>query len=678
MVRHFLSLLLIVFFTSPAWSSGSANPALSQNEEDEVKKLMSFVEFLLNTVGAENVSQKEKATIISQTYLKAFTGDEAKVEDDLHDRDVIINKEIQNYLKDIDIFFRDVKFDIEVEDIQKLKSESGREFIKVKALRTLNGINFNKESVKNQMERYFEIIKDKSEGLKIASIYNAQSNSRLTLQQWWKGLSFEWKVIFQRKLQKEISSENTLDLLKIDELNIAYNQYVETLEPLNVLVNLKKLNISNTKVRELSPLYGLSNLEELHLTNTIVTDLGMVNELPSLKILSFENTEVSNITPLLTHGNLKKIICTNTRLKPEDVALLRQKLPNCEIISETVTLGKWWKSLESSWQDVFRKHVTMLKLEPNMDELSQISDLKKLDLSNMAQITDLSPIEFIEDLEEFDASGTGITDISALSKMRNLRKLNISNTRVKSLEPILSNNSLKHVNIDYTDIPDSMATDLLTRDNHPKVIFNSTKFVGHWLQLSEPWKKKLTTLINNPSTEQIELDKFYDILMIEELDISNQKDLSDLKGLALLPALKKLNVSKMMSINDPTPLTKLKFLEQLDCSYNPIESIEWLTLLPRLKNLNIEYTKVTDIAAVENLRSLIAIKLSGTRIKNLNALRTIDTLREVECNNTSISSISPLLTLQYIEKISCYNTRLTEKDVQSFKASKPKCDITFY
>ena len=237
---------------------------------------------------------------------------------------------------------------------------------------------------------------------------------------------------------------------------------------------------------------------------------------------------------------------------------------------------------------------------------------------------------------------------------------------------------MKHVNIDYTDIPDSMATDLLTRDNHPKVIFNSTKFVGHWLQLSEPWKKKLTTLINNPSTEQIELDRFYDILMIEELDISDQKELSDLKGLALLPALKKLNVSKMMSINDPTPLTKLKFLEQLDCSYNPIESIEWLTLLPRLKDLNIEYTKVTDIAAVENLRSLTAIKLSGTRIKNLNALRTIDTLREVECNNTTISSISPLLTLQHIEKISCYNTRLTEKDVQSFKASKPKCEITFY
>jgi len=108
-------------------------------------------ELLFNTVGGQGASRQEKEIIISETYLKAFAGDEAKIEDDLHKREVIINKDIQNYLRDVDIFFRNVEFEFDIQDIEQLTNASGQTYFKARVLRTLNGTTFNTEAVKNQL-----------------------------------------------------------------------------------------------------------------------------------------------------------------------------------------------------------------------------------------------------------------------------------------------------------------------------------------------------------------------------------------------------------------------------------------------------------------------------------------------------------------------------------------------
>lgn len=546
-------------------------------------------------------------------------------------------------------------------------------------MRTLNGTTFNTEAVQNQLERFIEINLDAERGdLKIASIYNVESNNRLTLQQWWKDLSFEWKVIFQRRLQSEISSSDATKLFGIEELDISYNRYVQTLEPLNVLVNLKKLNISNTIVKDLTPLAGLSELEELYLSNTTVKDLNMVRQLPSLKTISFESTEVGDFEPLLNLPNLQKIVCTDTKLTPDQVRDLKRRMPNIEIIAESVTLSRWWKDLNPEWQDVFRGEVTMLKLEPSIQELDQIGNIRKIDISGKKNITDLSPLAAIKNLEEFKASKSGISSINILSQMRNLKKIDVSDTYVSSIDPIMTLESLMELNVDYSSVPDEQAINFLIDHPNTLVIFNSVKYIPAWLKLSPVWKAFLMSTIDYKEEGTIPVASLYKIVNLKELDISDLTELSDMSGLSITPVLRKLNFSKLMSVSNLNVLSELKALEELDCSYNPIETLEPLAQLPNIKRLNIEYTKVTDLSALPQLSKLTSINMSSTKIKNLNDLRSLSALEELECSNTSISTLSPLITLRQLKKVSCFNTKLNEKDVNALKSACPDCKVIFY
>lgn len=670
------SLLLCPTLSWP--SLASSHEPTAGVVQDNVESLVSFVEMLFNTVGSQQASLREKNTVIAQTYLKAFASTNAKIEDDLHDRDVIINKDVQNYLRDLDIFFKNATFDFEVQGVESLQNANGQSYLKVKTIRKLQGTNFNNEKVQNEMERFIEVNIDEANGeYKIASIYNVETNSRLTLGQWWKDLSFEWKVIYQRKLQSEIGISDVRRLFGINEIDISYNRYIQTLEPLNVLVNLKKLNLSNTTVQDLSPLYGLSNLEELHLSNTTVKNLDMVKELPSLKILSFESTDVADITPLLGLTQVRKIICTDTRLSQEDIDLLRKTLPNCEIIAESVTLTKWWKSLDAEWQSIFRENVTMLKLEPNAEELAQISELTSLDISGK-KLADLSPVGMMKNLEVLKAAKTRISSIDVLSKLSNLKKLDISNTFTSDMKPIMNLPQLEYLNVDYTNIEDDQATQFIVEHPNALVVFNSKKYVPIWLKISEEWKSTFKRLIGYESPQAPSLDKLFEIVKIKQLDISERQELQDLQGLEMLPALRKLNISKLMTISDLKPIVHLQNLVELDFSYNPVESIAPLEKLSRLVSINMEYTKASDLSPLATLHDLKSINVSGTRVKNLNALRDAEKLEEIECHNTAITSLTPLITLQHLSKLSCYNTKLAEKEVNNFKKSRPNCKVTFY
>lgn len=680
MFKWLTLIVLIALPSAEIFSAGTdiAEP-LAPADEKKVTDLVSFVELLFNTVGGQAASRKEKDVIISETYLKAFAGDQAKIEDDLHPREVIINKDIQNYLRDVDIFFKNVQFDFDVKDIKKLVNKDGGSYFRARVLRKLKGTTFNVEDVQNELERFIEINVNEAKGeLKIASIYNVESNNRLTLQQWWKDLSFEWKVIFQRRLRNEISATDATQLFGITELDISYNRYVETLDPLNVLVNLKKLNLSNTTVKDLNPLKGLSNLEELYLSNTTIKDLSMVKELPSLRVISFESTEIGDIEPLMNLPMLEKIVCTNTRLTPEKVKELRKNLPNVEVIAESVTLSKWWKGLSPDWQDVFRAHVDMLKLEPDVQELDQISDIKKIDISGKSGITDLTPLAAIKDLQEFKANKTGITSLTILSQMRSLRKIDISDTYVNSLDPLLNLEKLEHLNVDYTSVPEGESVDFLIDHPNTLVIFNSIKFIPAWLKLSNEWRSFLMEQIDYTGNKNLPVEALFQIINLQELDISDRDEFADMAGLSILPVLTKLNFSKLMSVANLETVAELKALEELDCSYNPIENLGPLSQLTRLKKLNIEYTKVTDLTVLPQLTKLRSVNMSSTRIKNLNELRSLPNLEEIECSNTAINSLSPLITLRNLKKISCFNTKLNDKDIKELKSTLTECKVVFY
>src|SRR5262245_48097220 len=95
--------------TTPKKVVVAPNPT---EDEKKVRDLVAFFQFMLNTLGGKQTSTRDKDVMITESYAKIFRDDKVQIEDDLDtDRKVITNKDVVAYLKDVDYFFNDVKFE---------------------------------------------------------------------------------------------------------------------------------------------------------------------------------------------------------------------------------------------------------------------------------------------------------------------------------------------------------------------------------------------------------------------------------------------------------------------------------------------------------------------------------------------------------------------------------------
>src|SRR6267142_1971336 len=102
--------------TEPARVSSVEDPAAT---EKKVRDMVTFLGFMLNTLGSSSTSARDKDVLITESYSKIFRDDKVQIEDDLdEERKVVTNKNVVAYLKDVDFFFRDVKFEFTIEGIQ--------------------------------------------------------------------------------------------------------------------------------------------------------------------------------------------------------------------------------------------------------------------------------------------------------------------------------------------------------------------------------------------------------------------------------------------------------------------------------------------------------------------------------------------------------------------------------
>ncbi|HEX6891458.1 MAG TPA: leucine-rich repeat domain-containing protein, partial [Chryseolinea sp.] len=107
------------------------DPELKQHEQ-KVKDMVAFLEYVLNTIGDKATSARDKDVLITESYTKIFRDPKVQVEDDLVEkRNVITNKDVQAYLKDVDFFFDNIKFELKIKDIQGKVNANDKLFYKV-------------------------------------------------------------------------------------------------------------------------------------------------------------------------------------------------------------------------------------------------------------------------------------------------------------------------------------------------------------------------------------------------------------------------------------------------------------------------------------------------------------------------------------------------------------------
>src|SRR6478736_8501256 len=163
--------------SEPAQAKEKADPAA---REKRVKDIVTFLEFVLNTLGNSNTSTRDKDVLINESYSKIFRDAKVQIEDDLDDeRGVITNKDVVAYLKDINFFFRDVKFEFTIDKIEPGLNTDNQTFYKVSLHRNLNGTTAEGKVVNNLIQRYIEInFNPKDQDLKIVSIYTKEFNEK--------------------------------------------------------------------------------------------------------------------------------------------------------------------------------------------------------------------------------------------------------------------------------------------------------------------------------------------------------------------------------------------------------------------------------------------------------------------------------------------------------------------
>lgn len=272
-------------------------------DEKRVRDMVAFLQFMLNTLGSSTTSTRDKEVMVKESYSKIFRDGKVQIEDDLDEsRVVVTNKDIVPYLKDVDFFFKDVKFEFTIEDINSSTMKSGEQFYKVSTRRILTGTTTEDQKITNTIPRFIEVnYHPETQDLKIVSIYTNEFNEKEALTNWWNELSLEWQSI----LRKKLPVSNTTDSLSIseiksitaaEEINLSNTVFIQDIEPLYRLVNLKSLNLSKTLVKDLTPIRNLTELTALNLSHTKITDLSPLKYANKLVSLDISHTLVTDIS----------------------------------------------------------------------------------------------------------------------------------------------------------------------------------------------------------------------------------------------------------------------------------------------------------------------------------------------------------------------------------------------
>jgi protein phosphatase 1 regulatory subunit 7 len=111
-------------------------------------------------------------------------------------------------------------------------------------------------------------------------------------------------------------------------------------------------------------------------------------------------------------------------------------------------------------------------------------------------------------------------------------------------------------------------------------------------------------------------------------------------------------------------LRDVKYLEELDLSYNQIEIIENLDHL-NLKKLNLMNNCIRNITGLDNLKTLVELNLSKNSISRLKGLQNLYSLRYLYVSSNQLSrakQVAYISELPYLTDVDfCFN------DVQNRK-----------
>jgi hypothetical protein len=520
-----------------------------------------------------------------------------QVEDDLDEnRSVITNKDVVAYLKDINFFFKEAKFELNIDKIERGVNADSHTFYKVTLHRNLVGTTSDGKSMDNTAARFIELnFNPKDQDLKIVSIYTHEFDEKAALTHWWKGLSFEWQSIFRKRfsLTDSVRYEEIKRITAIDELDISNNRFIQSFDPLTQFKNLKSLNLSQTGINDLWPIRNLSELTELNLSHTGIGDLAPLKYLSKMIRLNLNGTGVNDISVVQRMQKLQSVDLGGTSIS--DVNALSG-------LSEITSLNFQATGVS------------------DLTPIQGLSQLAELNISG-SNVQDLSSIKSLKNLSVLTCDSTKIQNFTALSSIDNLKILYANSTLLADLQQLQKLPHLEKIYCDQTPIKKKEAESFMLTHPSVTVVYDSHDLKLWWGGLSAGWKNsiiKATKINGNPTDEELS--------RIGNLDSINIEDIAQIKDLE--------------------PLRKFQRLRIIKAKGSGIHDISLIKELSEMKYLDISYTNVTDLAPISQLTKLQILKTEGCKISGIDPLQKMKSLRRLYADETSINDINAYEYLQ--------------------------------
>ena len=658
----------------------------------EVGQLISFLEYSLNTIGSAQSSKRQKNIIITQSYKKIFRDSEVQIEDDLAPyRSTVTNKDVESYLQDIDFFFNDASFDLELEEIEHSINDFDQHYFLAKLSRTLKGKTVEGNTIENTQPRFIEVNLDAIQReLKIASIYSTKVNELAGVNTWWNNLPIDWKLLFadQIKVDKNLTMRDvlrvntglklgdTLFLPKRDTVNVISSvklpeildseilplvdstyllshidtfilENPQTFTDIKGLLDLREIDLSSSGLTDLSPLSKMTRLRKLNISQNPISDLNPIKSLTLLKSIDFSQTQVSDLSPVQFAPSIQEIFANGTRVKD---LLPIQYLNDLQIVDLSETPVRDLTPLLNS------RSIRKLSLDgsqvASLDALSRLDQLEFLNISN-TRISQLSSIATLPNLNSLEINGTAITTLEGIAGLNALEKLSCENTKISSLEPLLELPRLTNVYCDKTPITEKKALDFMRKKAGVVVTYKSDDLIDWWKGLSTPWKQAIGAkelILSQPSKATLQ-------------SLANRTE---------------LDLSDNTAIEDLSPLKAFSNLEILLLDNTPISSLEALSELKEIRILSFENTQINSLEPLVELENLEEVNGRKSLVRSLGPLKGMLRLHKLQLDESGINDISPLMGLAELGLLSCENTSINKEQVLTFLETNPDCTVLFH
>jgi hypothetical protein len=297
------------------------------------------------------------------------------------------------------------------------------------------------------------------------------------LQQWWKELNPVLKEIIQVRmdsLSQDPTDEQLHQIIFTDEVNLKNQTELQSLEGFEKLINVHRIDLTGTSIKDLAPLEGLNGLRELILNSTEIMDLSPLQNLRTLEYLDIRKTPVSKIEILSRNKTLQVIDADSSNVKVDEVKSFKET-SSAVVCFQSDELWKWHESLPATWKRFistemrYSKELDRKTLQQfvdqdtliipastgieNLDPLSMFYRLRVLRLDHL-NLSTLSQLESLTELVSLDLTGVPVRDFNLLSRLYNLEELSLNQTPVSDLSFLIQLPSITHLELSATAVVD--------------------------------------------------------------------------------------------------------------------------------------------------------------------------------------------------------------------------------